>query len=148
MPYIVSSPTVVHNVSFPGKLCGVHVVRVNSRCKFTSLIYRFICGPCQIVQRDNTYGNFFPIYETHTYNGKQYCRPWSMVSYDSYACVMRTFPFRICVINCVRMWLYTYVHLCNHNNFALCTNADAIVTNRFTTVHADVYHGKPHSVPW
>jgi len=148
----VSSATVVYNVGFPGKLCAVLVVQVNFRykfaCNFSIYVVVFIGSYMVCVKlciETKTHTVIFSIYKTHTYNGKQYCRPWSTVSC---ACTMHTFRFYIRVINCVHMWLYTYIHLCNHNNFALCTNADTIVTNRFTTVPADVYHGKPHSAPW
>ena len=36
LPHIVLSPTMVHNVGFFGKQYGIHIVRVNSICKFAS----------------------------------------------------------------------------------------------------------------
>ena len=95
--------TTYHAVAYHGTKCwftdkryGIYVVRVNSRCKFASwllyvcgCLHRFIYGPCQIIHKDkDTYGNFFSIYETHADNDKQYCRPWSMMSYT---CATHTF---------------------------------------------------------
>ena len=135
LPWYTMLGSLVNGVVF--MLCE-WIPDVNSRRDFSMYVAAFIgsyMDHVKLCTKTNTYCNFFPIYETHVYNSKQYCWPWSMVYC---ACAMNTFPFYICIINCVRMWLYTYAHLWNHNNFALCTNADAMVTSRLITVPADI----------
>jgi len=146
LPWYTILTSLVNGVVF--MLCE-WIPDVNSRCDFSMYVAVFICSYMDLVKlctetKIHTV-IFFRYMRHHAYNGKQHCQPWSTMS-CAYA--MFTFPFYNRVINFIRMWLCTYVHLCNHNNFALCTNANAIVTGRFTIIPADVYHGKLHSVLW
>jgi len=118
LPWYIMLASLVNSVVFI--LCE-WIPDINSHCDFSIYVAVFIGSymvHVKLCTESKTHTIIFWIYKTHTYNGKQYCRPWSMACC---ACAMHTFPFYIRVINCVHMWVCTYVHLRNHNNFALCT---------------------------
>jgi len=87
---------------------------VNLRCDFSIYVAVFMGSymvRVKLCKKTKTHTIIFSIYKTHTYNNKQYCRPWSTVSC---ACAMHKFPFHICVINAyvcgsVHMYMYAII---------------------------------------